>query len=535
MLLLLACAPFSYCTFGLALTLIAFQSKTWRFLVLKSCSGVSWQGYKFFHVLHMYPSRIRQIRLAGLVGTRIPQHCLALAALNAREDPDGEVVLSWSTAGSHDLGPILLGEFSAADMGLFTASPPLVFTGNKQLAPYDLDELARLVLSDGERLDEAQSPDLDFQSIYDLLRTLSQQGWLWQKGSGKKLLDLPPHTQGGQKTLYSPGVRLSRLYLKCLLRCESTGIPAEVPHSQPDFVYDALCSGQTWSELKQSLLDKHAAELEQAHAGANSSMMRDGASDDGEDAQQLHTIVALSAPEEALHRDPAPPSPDILSLEELLARALEEEDIEPDALDDARSESENGDLGEHDDTSRAQSKGLSSRVPVPPEVAALATKWGIFSIAVKRATVAEPFGSLEARCCLHKRSQLSGCKKQIVIKANTAAARAEALLTAKYWLSQGTKVQRQWMHVHGTPLAPLPPAEEVERGMLSSVPENWDLTPDADFYDHTSPRKRRRVGAAVERASVAGTEVISSSKNPRMKNMISKVSLPSSSLCKGET
>ena len=134
------------------------------------------------------------------------------------------------------------------------------------------------------------------------------------------------------------------------------------------------------------------------------------------------------------------------------------------------------------------------RVPVPPEIARLAGKWGIMTIAVKRATVTEPCGSLEARCCLHRRSAVSGCKKTFVIRENTEAARRETLLTAKFWLSQGSKVPRQWMHVFQTPLAPLPPESAIESAVVNSMPHNWVVVPDDEYYNTapSGPHKRRK-------------------------------------------
>eukprot|EP00971_Amphidinium_carterae_P334556 6469907-Amphidinium_carterae.1 len=139
-----------------------------------------------------------------------------------------------------------------------------------------------------------------------------------------------------------------------------------------------------------------------------------------------------------------------------------------------------------------------THLPVPKDIANLACKWGIFTISVKRATLKEPLGSLEAVCCLHKRNSRTGCKKIIPIKENTPAARATALNTAKYWLLQGAKVERQWMHMFSTSLSPLPPEADIAAGILTSMPVGWSVQADDEFYMQSATQpKRRKVKAGI--------------------------------------
>eukprot|EP00971_Amphidinium_carterae_P346905 6488671-Amphidinium_carterae.1 len=182
------------------------------------------------------------------------------------------------------------------------ASRPLAFKSNNMRQPESLNELARLVLEDGEPICEPLSETREGQSHFDLLRSLADNGWMWKRAAGKALLRMDPHTQGGAKIMYSPGVQLSCMYMRCLLSCEAYGEPVKVPHSQQDSVYEALIGGEAWEDLKTSLLAGSARNKKRA-LQKPLALQRDGASDD-EEAQVSALVEAApindTAPVESL-------------------------------------------------------------------------------------------------------------------------------------------------------------------------------------------------------------------------------------------
>eukprot|EP00971_Amphidinium_carterae_P340632 6479076-Amphidinium_carterae.1 len=332
------------------------------------------KGYNFLLFIHLHPGRIKQIRLAGVLGCRIPNRCIALAKLDASIVADG-IAVSWK-AGTP---PYLTGGFNAHEMDMFflNASRPLAFTPNRMRRPETLNELARVVLADGEPICQPLSEAREGQSHFDLLRSLASNGWLWKRAGGKALIKIDPYVRGGTKIMYSAGVQLSCMYMRCLLSCEEDGHPIKVPHSQQDSVYAALLGGEDWEHMRTGLL----ASLRPKKRALQKPLLlqRDGASEN-EEAEPGASMQA--APVEAAGAEES------LSLEECMERAMDEYgDF------DARSSESEVDNGATTALSAAQRK---ARVPIPKDIASLACKWGIFTISVKRATVKEPLGSLEA-------------------------------------------------------------------------------------------------------------------------------------------
>ena len=155
----------------------------------------------------------------------------------------------------------LLGGLSNSELEKYLNSKkeqPLAFSTFDIMPPSSLEELGRLSIDDGVPLCEPLSYDVERQSHFDLLRTLQEQGWQWQRLSSKQKTQLKavPYERGGAKLLRSAGVTLSLACLRCLVRCDADGHPRVVPHGQPDSVYKALCAGESWEELRQKLLQK---------------------------------------------------------------------------------------------------------------------------------------------------------------------------------------------------------------------------------------------------------------------------------------
>ncbi len=307
---------------------------------------------------------------------------------------------------------------------------------------------------------------LEETTMYELLRILLDEGWVWRPlpRGGASL-----HKIATEGTLDAEGrvfytsrdgrVVGGRAYLLCLVRrleLLSRGC-AFIPHGKSCATYVALLEGKDGPAPKR------------ARAVALGRFEADGDLDGGPG-----------------QRGGAPSKAEKGAVRVARARPLDD----PEDRSGSASEEECAEVVEtvphgggapapcpagaeeaQDDVARASLRSILSRS---------SGRWGAFLITHK---TSGRYGGFQAQCPFHRKSDVTGCKKYLACRVAGEEGQASALLCLQLWCIRALEYNFQWQHMafHPTP-ADLPPnaVQVVEAGFISERPDRGDVLADAD-------------------------------------------------------
>eukprot|EP00971_Amphidinium_carterae_P008279 163430-Amphidinium_carterae.3 len=448
------------------------------------------QGYVWCRILHCNPAKLRQFRLAKLMGGKLPERSIAVGVLVAGSEAE-HVSLCWQAKeGAQNI--YLLGGFSSHDLPalLNVSTPPLVwqtvhFQRSQDLTTQVGHTSFNLARADATQICKRATCNVTDMCVYECLVRMHEQHWTWSRlpSNRKTRLQLQPFRQNASKVVRSVGVMLCEAYLQCLLLC-AEGHVSCVPHGLKEEVYKQILGGDDAEEIHTKLLAEGAA---QTHpAGAGGELTFDGASDfeAAEGAQAAAASSDFAAAEGAQAAAALPSAGSLLddgTQSNIMDRTLEEmlEEVIDDDVEHAQGNASDDVPQDHP-------------IEPPTTVHDIPRRWGIFRFGLKRPNASLPHGALEAVCPLHLRNARSSCKKVFAFKADSATERDNTVMLAKHWCCQGLGVERQWQHVYEVPVQPVPPREDLEAQRVEEMPASWCVVDDDTYYGDAAPSRKRR-------------------------------------------
>eukprot|EP00971_Amphidinium_carterae_P255358 5069596-Amphidinium_carterae.1 len=467
------------------------------------------QGYVWCRILHCNPAKLRQFRLAKLMGGKLPERSIAVGVLVAGCPQAEHVSLCWQPKeGAQNI--YLLGGFCSHDLPalLNVSTPPLVWQTEHLQRSQELTTEAghtnfNLAHANATQICKQTTCNVTDMCVYELLVRMRDQHWVWARlpSNRQNRLRLTPFRQNASKVVRSVGVTLCEAYLQCLLLC-AEGHVSCVPHGLQEEYYKQILGGADAEEIHTKLLAE--GEAQARPAGRGGEIMFDGASDNeaAEEGDQAAAATSDFQAAEGAQAAAAFPSAGSLlddgtqsnfmdrTLEEMLEELIDDDDVE------------------HAQGNTADDVPQDHPIEPPTTVHDIPRRWGIFRFGLKRASASLPHGAMEAVCPLHLRNMRSACKKVFAFKADSARERDHTLMLAKHWCCQGLGVERQWQHVYEVPFQPLPPRQDIEARILEDMPASWCVVDDDTFYGDAAPSRKRRRPEADAHAVVGRAKAV---------------------------
>ena len=132
----------------------------------------------------------------------------------------------------------------------------------------------------------------------------------------------------------------------------------------------------------------------------------------------------------------------------------------------------------------------AAQVEAPSEQMLRKGFWGIFRITPKQPSTKAggggKFGGWQATCPYHAKSQVTGCRKYVGIRAPGLEAKQVAFLRLAHWCSLAPSCATQAEHLV-VPLDPVPDQNVIKTRIITALPDNHVMRTDEELAAQAQP------------------------------------------------